>query len=164
LKQSQPCTETDLIVLRDELKYQYHSHMVGAIVVLIIAFVFPWLGSSKTHGKAMVNYMPYPEAIASILFVGGLIMAAAWFLYVPKIKKDLEERIKIVYQTQVKDKEWFRRRSARGWFIYPAEMPFSPGKKIYVTKNEYDNVNVGDEIEISFFPNSKKIIKVIKVL
>lgn len=163
MRQSQPCTEPDLKVLADELKYEYRAFTVGTIVVLIIAFVFPWLGSSKTHGKAMVDYMPYQEAVISILLVAGFIMAVSWFLIVPKLKRDLEERTKIVYRTQVKDKEWFRRRSARGWFVYPAEMPFSPGKKIYVTKNEYDNLNQGDDVEISFFPNSKKIIKVIKL-
>lgn len=157
------CTETDLKILHDELKSQYRAYIIGAVFILIVAFVMPWLGSSKTHGKAMINYMPYWEAVISIIVVMGLVITAAWLLTIPKIKKDLKDRIKISYRTPVKKKDTFKYKSAKGWFIIPAEIPFSSAKKIYVTKNEFDDLNERDEIEISFFPNSKKIIKVTRM-
>jgi hypothetical protein len=64
---SLPCSDAELKLLRDELKTTKKGLLIGGIVAVIIALILPWLGSSKTHGKPMVYFMSYQEAVLYIL-------------------------------------------------------------------------------------------------
>jgi hypothetical protein len=161
-EQTLQCTETDIIVLNDELKSIRRTLIWAGITILVIASVLPWLGSSRTHGKAMVDYISFPGAFASIVVVLSLIPVFYYFTSAPKVKKDLAERIKVCFRSAVEKKELLVYKKTKGRFLVLNPMP--PGVKyIPLTIAEFEIYNENDAVEVEFFPHSKKIIKVRKV-
>lgn len=138
----------------------------GGFFCVIIALVMPWLGSSKTQGKAMVDYMSYPEAILYILLVFGFMMVCFYFMLFPKIKKDIRENLKVIWKTTITDKgkRKYSSKNARraGYFvIIVQESPFR-SKDIVVTASEYQNYLVDDSVTIEYTPHSKKMMNMYK--
>lgn len=157
-----PCTGSDLKLLNDELKAHNRNSLIGAVFILVIALVMPWLGSSRTHGKAMVDYMPYPLAVLYIILVFTPVLIVTWFLVVPKLKRDLAKGVKVVYQSCIKKKEEYQYRKLKNRSIILNDMPAGV-KHIFVTPKEFTEFTENDEVKVEYFPNTKKIIRITKL-
>jgi len=156
-------TPDDILILDREIKAINRTLIWGVIFSSIIALVMPWLGSSKTHGKAMVDYMSYPAAVISILAVLGFIMLFYYLMTIPKLKRDLKENIKYILKTVItgKGKRMFRKTGKREYYVIVVqESPFI-SKEIVVTSSEYNLYGVHDNISISYAPHSKKMLSLI---
>ena len=156
---SLPCSDAELKLLRDELKTTKKGLLIGGIVAVIIALILPWLGSSKTHGKPMVYFMSYQEAVLYILLVIGFIFFSYYFMTIPKIKRDLGEKIKLVLKSTITKKETVVYRKIKGAYILLNSAPGAV-KRVAVTPLEYGLYKEKDEVMVEYFKNSKKIIKV----
>ena len=127
----------------------------------------PWLGSSKTHGKAMVDYMSFPAATLSILAVFGFIMLCYYLMWIPKVKKDIRENVKMIWKTSVMDKGKRKYRVGRSsrivenLVIVVKESPLLQ-KDIVVTGIEYQQYQENDNVVIEYAPHSKKMLNLYK--
>lgn len=154
-----PCSESELKLLEEELKTTKKGLLTGGIIAAIIALILPWLGSSKTHGKPMVYFMSYQEAVLYILLIMGFILFSYYFMTVPKIKRDLAEKIKLVLKTTIAKKETVVYRRVKGAYI---TLNSAPGMvhRVALTPAEFEDFKEKDEVIVEYFKNSKKIIKV----
>jgi hypothetical protein len=163
-----PCTEQELGPLREELRASKNSIIAAYVLVVIAAALLPWLGSARTHGKAMIDTMSYPAAFISIVAIGSFIVWFYFFRTVWKIKKDIRLRVKVISPGRVKKKyDKLTKRTGKYSFkevletYVDIEGP-AAFKYIELTHEEFAGINEGDTIEVSYFPNSKKIIKIQK--
>lgn len=160
--QTLPCNDSDTKVLTEELKIIRRSLIFMVTAILLIAFIVPLLGSSKTHGKAIVDYMPYYKAVVSIILVLSIIPVFYWFTSAPKVLKDLREKIKLLAHTKITKKEIYRFKKIKGNYIKLELAEFS-SKGIAVTPLEFEELKEGDAVIIEFFPHSKKVIRLEEV-
>jgi len=156
---SLPCSDAELKLLRDELKTTKKGLLIGAISAGLIALILPWLGSSKTHGKPMVYFMSYQDAVLYIFLIMGFLLFSYYFMTVPKINRDLGEKIKLVLKTTIAKKETVVYRRIKGAYIL---LNSAPGmiKRVAVTPLEYGLFKEKDDVIVEYFKNTKKIIKV----
>jgi hypothetical protein len=163
-----PCTEQELEPLREELRASKNSIIAAYVLVVIAAALLPWPGSARTHGKAMVDTMSYPAAFVSIAAVGSFIVWFYFFRTVWKIKKDLRLKVKVISPGCVKKKydKLTKRTGKYNFKEVPGTYVDIAGpaafKYIELTHEEFSGINEGDSVEVSFFPNSKKIIRIRK--
>jgi hypothetical protein len=159
MTESIPCSDSELKFLEEELKTIKRNLAIGAGFAIVIAFVVPWLGASKTHGKAMVNYMSYPAAVICVSLVMALILAAYYFMTAPKIKKDLKEKTKLVLRAAIVKKESVVYRKIKGAYLI-LNSPPETIRRVAVTPLEFEEFKEKDNVVVEYFKNSKKIIKV----
>jgi hypothetical protein len=165
---TEPCSEQELGPLREELRASKNSIIAAYVVVVIAAALLPWLGSARTHGKAMVDTMSYAAAFFSIAAVGSFIVWFYFFRTVWKIKKDLRLMVKVISPGRVKKKydKLTKRTGKHSFKEVPGTYVDIEGpaafKYIELTHEEFAGINEGDTVEVSFFPNSKKIIRIRK--
>ena len=165
---AEPCTEQELEPLREELRTSKNSIIAAYVLVIVAAALLPWLGSARTHGKAMVDTMSYPAAFVSIVAVGSFIVWFYFFRTVWKIKKDIRLRVKVINPGRVKKKydKLTKRTGKYNFKEVPGTYVDIDGpaafKYIELTHEEFNSINEGDAVEVSFFPNSKKIIRILK--
>ncbi len=156
---SQPCSDFELQILRDELKTTTKGIYTFGAVAVIIALILPFLGSSKTHGRPMIEFMSYREAALFIILVLGLIFFWYYFTTIPNIKRDLGEKIKLVLKTTIAKKEALVYKRIKGAYIL-LNSPAGTIKRVAVTPLEFSLFREKDDVIVEYFKNSKKIIKV----
>ncbi len=154
-----PCSDSELKFLEEELKAIKQNLFIGAVFAVFVAFIVPWFKASRTHGKAMVDYLSYPLAVAAVLLVLAIILAAYYYLTAPKIKKDLKEKTKLIFKAAIIKKESVVYRKIKGAYLM-LDSPPGTIKRIAVTPLEFLEFKEKDNVVVEYFKNSKKIIKV----
>jgi len=158
-----PCTQEELKILEDEGSRIRKNMVYGFIASLIFAMVMPWLGSSKTHGRPMVDFMSYPAAILSIMAVLGFIILSYYLWNMPKINKDLKEKTKVVQTTTITGKDTQVYKKLKGLYLSLGNMPLQL-KRVAATYEEFADYKENDVVTVEYFPNSKKVIKFYKAM
>ncbi len=164
---SVPLTSKDIEILNDEIARQKKLMLWTSGFAIVIALIMPWLGSSKTHGKAMVDYMNYPAAVLSILAVFAFIMLFYYLMWIPKVKRDIKENVKIIWKTVVSDKGRRKYKAGRSsrvvdhFVIIVKETPFR-SKDLVITSSENQRYQINDPVTIEYAPHSKKMLNMYK--
>jgi hypothetical protein len=122
-------------------------------MLMIGCFVFPFIGSWYRAVEGAPNAFSAPRFFVSTILLLGVSGTAMWMAYrvnLRKIQADLHERTKTIELAHILRKQYMHRSDAYYFYIdSPTKM------SIQVTRDDYDRLDIGDEVNIEYYSNSK---------
>lgn len=140
-------TNEDKIFLNDELLPKYkRTFILLAVIFMVLTFIAPYM-SGKTAQKPLIYKMDYVNAVLIFGLFFSLIVWRAYYCWIVRLKKDINEGYKYIYQTKIE------RKSRINNDKYEIRLQLNPdrnGQKIYLKRPECNEWQVGDNIEVEF--------------
>jgi hypothetical protein len=156
-----PCTEDDIYLLKQKYVQQKKYFRISCYIIIIIAFVFPFVPSKYKPHNAMIDIMSYPVAIISVIGVFLIVLAWNYYFLIYRLKRDITEARKIVLTSYVAKRKESKYRGNVHYYITVAGVPYSLARHI-VSFNEYRMYEPGTEVIVEYGKRSKQLINIQK--
>ena len=119
-------------------------------IFTIVAFIAPYM-SGKFGQKPLIYRMSYFDAVVRFGLFFSLIIWRAYHCWIVRLKKDISEGYKYIYQTKIE------RKSRINNDKYEIRLQLNPdrnGQKIYLKRPECYDWQLGDTIEVEFLKHT----------
>ena len=142
-----PFTKKDEIFLDEDLLPKGKKAFLRIVILFtFLTFIAPYL-PGKFGQKALIQRMSYVDAFLWFGLFFSLLIFYAYYKIIVCLKKDILEGYKYVYQTKI------NRKSRINNDKYEIRLQLNPDRnrqKIYLSKPECNEWQVGDSIEVEF--------------
>ncbi|MFC5682043.1 hypothetical protein ACYE2N_09600 [Flavobacterium sp. MAHUQ-51] len=144
-------TSEDKIFLNEDLlPKEKKAFLRIAIFFTLLTFIAPYL-PGKFGQKALIQKMSYIDAVFWFGLFFSLIIFCGYFKIIVRLKKDISQGYKYIYQTKIE------RKSRINNDKYEIRLQLNPnrnGQKIYLKRPECYDWQLGDTIEVEFLKHT----------
>jgi hypothetical protein len=155
-RHTEPLEPTELSFLVDKENKDKKVYFKIFRLLMFGSFLFPFLGSWYRAFEGAPNAFSVTRFFASTAILLGLSFTAMWLAYrvnLGKVQADLRERTKTIETAHILRKQYMHRSDAYYFYID------SPNKlSIQVTNEDYQRLDLGDEVNIEYYTHSKLYI------
>lgn len=154
-------SDEDIDLLTYELLPKYKRNFVYISLIFVFSIpILPFFPAKHTH-KTLVQSMSYEMAVCVSTFLVLLAIAGIYYFGVFLINKDFKGGFKSIYRTRVSRKV---RKSNTKFILEINERPKSIISKIELNKDDFDEWQKHDIIEINYLERSGEILSYKKII